>query len=97
MIIAYNFNIEIIPPETAMDEAARKEFINRFKNIKGEHLIGLVVSGGVFGESIDLADEMLIGSIIVGVSSVDRYSLILVLSSFKETLCTNLPLKVNDI
>ncbi len=73
---------EIICQSSGMDEKKREEFLKRFTgdmdfmsekdfmsemDFRGEkNLIGFCVLGGIFSEGIDLKNESLIGSIIVG-------------------------------
>lgn len=59
--------IELLVQESEMDELAREHFIETYKTYRSGSLIGLVVSGGIFGEGIDLTHDSLIGAIIVGV------------------------------
>jgi Rad3-related DNA helicase len=51
-----------------MREADRERFVDRFRgpHAAGRSLIGLCVLGGIFGESIDLPGEMLVGVVCVG-------------------------------
>ena len=48
-----------------MAKEDRQAFLQRF--IPGEAVLGLAVMGGIFGESIDLEADKLIGAIVVGV------------------------------
>ncbi len=51
-----------------MNDETRKEFIGMFSdNNTGKSLVGFCVLGGIFSEGIDLKNDSLIGSIIVGV------------------------------
>ena len=52
--------------ESAMDEAARADFLARFDAEDGGTLLGFAVLGGVFGEGVDLAGDKLIGVAVVG-------------------------------
>ena len=54
-----------------MDDAQRAEFIARFV-ADGRTRIGIAATGGVFGESVDLAGERLIGVIVVGIALPPR-------------------------
>ena len=49
-----------------MNEKQREEFLNNFSENNESTLIGMCVLGGIFSEGIDLKNERLIGSIIVG-------------------------------
>ena len=51
---------------SSMSEEMKEEFLNRFKDNKGETLIGFCVMGGIFSEGIDLTGQSLIGAVIVG-------------------------------
>ena len=62
-----NSDVEIIKQEFNMNEEEREDFIANFKRTKDETLIAFAVMGGMFGEGIDLAGDMLSGAIIVGV------------------------------
>lgn len=62
-----NCNIEIIKQNLSMDDAERKDFIENFKIVRDKTLVAFAVMGGMFGEGIDLAGDMLSGAIIVGV------------------------------
>jgi Rad3-related DNA helicase len=52
----------------SMREADRERFVDRFRgpHAAGRSLIGLCVLGGIFGESIDLPGESLVGVVVVG-------------------------------
>lgn len=52
--------------ENRMDEQSREEFLESFREDTEYTLIGLCVLGGVFSEGIDLKNERLIGTIVVG-------------------------------
>lgn len=73
-IMGFTDKVRIIRQMSGMDEEDREEFLNYFAVMKnsdeGERnnktLIGFCVLGGIFSEGIDLKNEMLIGSIIVG-------------------------------
>lgn len=51
----------------AMSESERDEFLKNFQPNPQETLLGFCVLGGIFSEGIDLKNDRLIGSIIVGV------------------------------
>lgn len=57
----------IITQKSGMNEEEKEEFLQNFENPDGdETVIGFCVLGGVFSEGIDLTNDRLIGSIIVG-------------------------------
>lgn len=58
--------IEIVMQETAMTEAAKQDFLDKFKEKPNTTILGFCVLGGVFSEGIDLKDDRLIGAVIVG-------------------------------
>lgn len=53
--------------ESAMDDAARRDFLEKFLPNPQESLLGFGVLGGVFGEGVDLVGDRLIGAAIVTV------------------------------
>lgn len=62
---------KFILQKSGMDEKEREEFLNHFEiednqDRKEETVIGFCVLGGIFSEGIDLKNDRLIGSIIVG-------------------------------
>jgi DNA excision repair protein ERCC-2 len=59
--------VPILVQRPGMTEPERESFLAAFASEHGESLVGFAVLGGVFGESIDLVGERLIGAIIVGV------------------------------
>jgi DNA excision repair protein ERCC-2 len=52
--------------EPGMSEADRTAFLMEYEKDRDGTLLGMCVLGGIFAEGIDLADEKLIGAIIVG-------------------------------
>ena len=52
--------------DPGMTEEEREEFLNYFEEERGGSLIGFCVMGGIFSEGIDLTEERLIGTWIVG-------------------------------
>ncbi|MDO8685297.1 MAG: ATP-dependent DNA helicase [Clostridiales bacterium] len=68
--IATSLNTELQRQRPEMDERARTEFLEAFRqnaqNLSAS-LLAFAVLGGVFGEGIDLAGELLSGVVIVGV------------------------------
>lgn len=49
-----------------MSEEAREIFLENFEENRDRSLMGFCVLGGIFSEGIDLADDKLIGAVIVG-------------------------------
>ncbi len=60
----YDPSADIAVQKPDMNAEGRSEFLSRFK--EDSSVIGFAVLGGMFSESIDLAGERLIGTIIVG-------------------------------
>ncbi len=56
----------ILVQEKEMDEDQRKAFLSVFSQADGSSRLGLCVLGGAFSEGIDLAEDRLIGCIVVG-------------------------------
>lgn len=50
----------------SMNEAEKEEFLGAFDSENTNTLVGLCVMGGIFGEGIDLKEDRLIGTAIVG-------------------------------
>lgn len=59
--------VTILEQHPGMTEAERETFLVAFATGHEQTLVGFVVLGGIFGESIDLVGERLIGAIVVGV------------------------------
>jgi DNA excision repair protein ERCC-2 len=59
--------VPILVQRPGMSEPDREAFLAAFAVEHGETLVGFAVTGGVFGEGIDLVGDRLIGAIIVGV------------------------------
>ena len=57
---------DIICQTNSMSEEEREEFLNSFVEEREKTLLGFCVLGGIFSEGIDLKNERLIGSIVVG-------------------------------
>lgn len=49
-----------------MKEEEREEFLRAFDQEREESLIGFCVMGGIFSEGIDLTEERLIGTFLIG-------------------------------
>ena len=58
--------IEYVMQSQYMSEEAREIFLENFEEAKEHSLIGFCVMGGIFSEGIDLAEDKLIGAIVVG-------------------------------
>lgn len=58
----------VVRQQPGMREEERERFVARFREAhpKGTSLVGLCVLGGIFGESIDLPGETLVGVVVVG-------------------------------
>lgn len=60
-------DVEYIIQKNDMDERARDEFLDNFNQTSNnKSLVAFCVLGGVFSEGIDLVNDKLIGSIIIG-------------------------------
>ena len=57
---------DCIVQTTGMKEEEREEFLGEFEKERKHSLVGFCVMGGIFGEGIDLKEELLIGAIVVG-------------------------------
>lgn len=57
---------DCIVQTTGMKEEEREEFLGEFEKERKYSLVGFCVMGGIFGEGIDLKEELLIGAIVVG-------------------------------
>ncbi|MCF2555080.1 helicase C-terminal domain-containing protein [Faecalicatena contorta] len=58
--------VEYVMQSQYMSEEAREIFLENFEEERENILIGFCVLGGIFSEGIDLAEDKLIGAIIVG-------------------------------
>ncbi len=56
--------VRVITQKPDMSAADREAFLSKFK--EGDAVVGFAVIGGVFAESVDLAGDRLIGTIIIG-------------------------------
>lgn len=59
-------DIEYVMQSRHMTEEAREIFLENFKEERVNSLMGFCVMGGIFSEGIDLAQEQLIGAVIIG-------------------------------
>ena len=57
---------ELMVQSPSMKEGERERFLESFCAERPKSLIGFVVMGGIFGESIDLAGDRLNGAVVVG-------------------------------
>lgn len=57
---------DVLIQNQSMNEAQKEEFLNAFDSGNDRTLVGLCVMGGIFGEGIDLKEDRLIGTAIVG-------------------------------
>lgn len=64
--LALGGDIESIIQSQNMNEAQREEFLAAFDVNRERSMVGFCVMGGIFSEGIDLAEERLIGAVIVG-------------------------------
>lgn len=58
--------IEYVIQSPYMSEEAREIFLENFEEMRACSLMGFCVMGGIFSEGIDLAEDKLIGAVIVG-------------------------------
>ena len=59
-------HVESIVQSHFMNEEAREIFLETFEEEREGSLVGFCVMGGIFSEGIDLAEEKLIGALIIG-------------------------------
>lgn len=57
---------DVVCQDSNMNEQAREEFLAGFRADNPKTMLGFCVLGGIFSEGIDLKNERLIGSIIIG-------------------------------
>ncbi|KRL20536.1 ATP-dependent DNA helicase [Lentilactobacillus kisonensis] len=60
-------DITVLNQKPDMDNAARQDFLDQFRNADGQTKVGFALLGGIFSEGIDLKNDALIG---VGIVSV---------------------------
>ena len=58
--------MELVIQQKHMDEEERENFLRAFEMGREKSLIGFGVLGGIFSEGIDLTNEKLIGTLIIG-------------------------------
>ncbi len=59
--------IKCISQSKNMSAKEKQAFLDEFKNEDGSYLIAFCVMGGIYSEGVDLAGDILIGAVIVGV------------------------------
>lgn len=59
-------DVEYVMQSQYMSEEAREIFLENFEMERSQSLMGFCVLGGIFSEGIDLAEDKLIGAVIVG-------------------------------
>ena len=57
---------EFVTQRKNMSETEKEEFLKAFETVGDKTRIGFCVMGGIFGEGIDLREDRLIGTVIVG-------------------------------
>ena len=58
--------MDVLIQEAGMREEEREAFLEEFSVVREKTLVAFCVMGGIFGEGIDLKEERLIGTVIVG-------------------------------
>ncbi len=61
-------SVRVLRQERSMSPGDRNRFLLEFREHPTSSLVGFCVSGGIFGESVDLAGTRLIGAVVVGVA-----------------------------
>ena len=59
-------DIYVICQQNSMTEQAREEFLAQFEETSDRAMVAFCVMGGIFSEGIDLTNDRLIGTVIVG-------------------------------
>ena len=59
--------LESVKQSRRMDRRERQAFLDRFSEDNRRALVGFTVTGGIYGEGIDLVGRRLIGAVVVGV------------------------------
>ena len=65
-LMGMKYNLDIIVQGNQMTEEDRENFMKEFEIKRDKSLVAFCVLGGIFSEGIDLTNDKLIGSIIVG-------------------------------
>ena len=58
--------IDVICQQNSMSEQEREEFLQQFEQVGKKSMVAFCVMGGIFSEGIDLTNDKLIGTVIVG-------------------------------
>ena len=66
LLIESEEEIDLVMQQQHMDEEERENFLHAFEIEREKSLIGFGVLGGIFSEGIDLTNEKLIGTLIIG-------------------------------
>ena len=66
VLLEMKYNLDIIIQDAQMAEHDRENFMREFEEKRDKSLVAFCVLGGIFSEGIDLTNDKLIGSIIVG-------------------------------
>lgn len=59
-------DIDVISQQNSMSESEREEFLAQFEETGEKSMVAFCVMGGIFSEGIDLTNDKLIGTVIVG-------------------------------
>lgn len=59
-------DIDVICQQNSMTEQAREEFLAQFEETGNKSMVAFCVMGGIFSEGIDLTNDRLIGTAVVG-------------------------------
>ena len=66
LLVSDEEEMELVIQQKHMDEEERENFLRAFEMGREKSLIGFGVLGGIFSEGIDLTNEKLIGTLIIG-------------------------------
>ena len=66
LLASDDYEMELVIQQKHMDEEERENFLRAFEMGREKSLIGFGVLGGIFSEGIDLTNEKLIGTLIIG-------------------------------
>ena len=59
-------NVQVVSQSQTMTESDREEFLDLFQENNEKSLVAFCIMGGIFSEGIDLTNEKLIGTIVIG-------------------------------
>lgn len=59
-------DVDIICQQNSMTESEREEFLSLFEQVRERSMAAFCVMGGIFSEGIDLTNDRLIGTVVVG-------------------------------